>query len=50
MQLSMFDQKSGKNPKESIVPKIIFLGEQEGLAENELKDCLVEFSRVIGVF
>jgi hypothetical protein len=41
--MSWFNPKSRKHPEEIQVPKIRFLGEQNGVPENELKSCLVEF-------
>jgi len=40
-----FNPKSRKHPEEIQVPKIRFLGEQNGVPESELKSRLVEFFR-----
>jgi hypothetical protein len=41
--MSWFNPKSKKHPEEIQVPKIRFLGEQDGVPERELKTRLVEF-------
>ena len=41
--MSWFKSKSTKHPEEIQVPKLRFLGEQDGEPERELKDRLIEF-------
>jgi hypothetical protein len=41
--MSWLNPKSKKHPQEIHVPKIRFVGEQDGVPERELKSCLVEF-------
>jgi hypothetical protein len=41
--MSWFNPKSRKRPEEIEVPKVSFLGEQNGVPESELKYRLVEF-------
>jgi len=43
--MSWFGPKSKKHPQEMRVPKLRFLGEQDGPSECELKERLVEFFR-----
>ena len=41
--MSSFNSKSKKHPEEIRVAKLHFLGEQDGVPERELKNCLTEF-------
>lgn len=41
-----FKSKSTKHPEEIQVPKLRFLGEQDGVPERELKDRLIKFFQV----
>jgi hypothetical protein len=41
--MSWFQPKPKKHSEQFHVPKLCFLGEQDGLPERELKCCLIEF-------
>jgi SseB protein C-terminal domain len=43
--VSWYNPRSKKHPEEIQVPKLRFLGEQDGVSERELKSCLTEFFR-----